>query len=80
MFALLVILWCRTAFNFFQKPQNLKKIFIAIAIIFVAYGIMMEFVQQRFVSNRSFDRGDIIADVVGCLAGLIFSTGRYIKK
>jgi len=49
-------------------------------MIWLSYGVMMEFVQLYFVKNRSFDTGDIIADAVGCVIGLIYSWGRYIKK
>jgi hypothetical protein len=40
----------------------------------------MEFVQKHFVTNRSFDIGDIAADAIGSIIGLFFSLGRYIKK
>ena len=50
------------------------------AILWLVYGIAMEFVQQNFIPNRSFDVGDIIADGVGCVIGFLFSRKRYIKK
>ena len=59
---------------------KLKKIYIVIAISWFAYGIGMEFVQKYLVANRSFDIGDIIADGVGCIAGLIYSWRKYIPK
>jgi VanZ family protein len=40
----------------------------------------MEFVQKYFVSNRSFDIGDILADGVGSFLGSAFSIRKYIKK
>ena len=49
-------------------------------IICLCYGIMIEYIQRYFIPNRSFDVGDIIADGVGSLAGVIFSFKRYIKK
>jgi hypothetical protein len=61
-------------------PKKLRKIFITIGIICLLYGIAVEFVQQHFIRNRSFDIGDIIADAMGCAAGVIYSTMRYIKK
>jgi len=82
MFALLVVLWC-LAMRFYKADKTSTyfiRIFRTIAIIFVAYGIIMEFIQKEFVPLRSFDSGDIVADVVGCAVGLIFSTKRYIKK
>ena len=50
------------------------------AIATFVYGIIMEYVQRDFIPNRSFDSGDILADGVGSLAGLLFSRFRYIKK
>ncbi len=82
MFSVMVVLWCfawRALKRDFSIPA-LRRLFITIAVIFLCYGIAMEFVQRYFVINRSFDMGDIIADAIGCAAGLIFSTRRYIKK
>jgi VanZ family protein len=60
--------------------SGLKKIFIWIGLIGIAYGIGIEFVQKYFIPNRSFELGDIAADTTGCVLGVIFSIRRYIKK
>lgn len=60
--------------------SNLKKLFLIAAILSLAYGIGMEFVQKYFIPNRSFDVGDIAADAVGCTIGFLYSWRRYIKK
>ena len=68
MFGLLVFLFCwgiQKKYN----PEKRNSIFILITIGSAAYGILMEYVQQNFIPNRSFDSGDIIADIIGCLAG-----------
>jgi len=62
------------------ENEQLKNIFIWIAITGTIYGVGMEFVQRYFIPNRSFDVGDIIADAVGCTIGVIYSISRYIKK
>lgn len=80
MFSIMVVLWCWSVHELLDKRKKLSYFFILIAIAFTAYGIAMEFVQQNFVKNRSFDTGDIIADAVGCIAGLVFSKWRYIPK
>jgi VanZ family protein len=38
----------------------------------------MEFVQENFIPNRSFDVGDIIADLAGSLIGYLI-THWYIR-
>ena len=80
MFTIMVFLWCWAMLKTNFTKEKLKKAFIIIALLWFAYGIGMEFVQKYLVVNRSFDIGDIIADGVGCLAGLIYSLRRYLPK
>jgi len=80
MFSIMVFLWCWATLRLHFDKVKLKRVFITIGIIWLAYGTGMEFVQKYFVSNRSFDIGDIIADGTGCLLGFIYSTNRYIKN
>jgi len=80
MFAIMVFLWCWATLRMKLDKEKLKNIFILITLTWLAYGIGMEFVQKHLVANRSFDSGDIIADGVGCLVGLIYSTRRFISK
>lgn len=44
-----------------------KNWFLSITILGILYGISMEFVQERWVINRSFEYGDILADAAGCV-------------
>ncbi len=80
MFSIMVFLWCWATLRLNFEKEKLKRVFILFAFICLAYGIGMEFVQKYFVANRSFDTGDIIADGVGCFAGLLFCMRRYIKN
>jgi len=77
LFALMVFLWCSAILHGAQK-RGLA--FRRIAFYFLLYGIVMEFIQKYFIPNRSFDIRDIIADGVGCIAGLFLSVRLYIKK
>ncbi len=47
--------------------------FYNIMIIFLAgiYGYVVECVQETWVSNRSFDVFDILADLVGSIIGIL---------
>jgi hypothetical protein len=80
MFFIMVVLWSKAAAGNFNSPGSLKKVFAWIALAGLLYGTGMEFVQGSFISRRSFDGGDIVADGIGCLAGWLFSSRVYIKK
>jgi VanZ family protein len=57
-------LWCYL-FYLKQKPAaSLKIIFFIIYLLVAANGIILEFIQRDYIPNRSFDLGDIIADVL----------------
>jgi VanZ family protein len=82
MFGILVTLWCLTWYKFPGNDQQkkLKNHFIQIGVAALCYGVIMEFVQHYYVANRSFEGADILADAIGCVSGVVFSTRRYTKK
>jgi VanZ family protein len=80
MFAIMVVLWCWAMLRFNIDPQKRKNVFISLAVLWLLYGIGMEFVQKYCVTNRSFDAGDIVADGVGCIVGLFYSLSRFKKN
>ncbi len=80
MFALLSVLWCFALLKKTSDRKKLRQWFLSVAIIWIIYGIAMEFVQRYFIPGRSFDINDMIADAAGATAGLIFSTRYFIKK
>jgi VanZ family protein len=77
MFFIMVVLWCVVIS---RKKGPSSKWFVIIAVASVLYGIAMEIVQHYWIPHRSSDPGDMIADAAGSIAGLIFSSRRYIKK
>ncbi len=46
-------------------------------LIGTLYGLLMEFVQLYFVANRSFDGGDVIADLAGAVLGGGYGWWKY---
>ena len=50
-----------------------------ILLLALCYGLGVEAVQHYFIANRSFDIGDVIADMCGAVVGILF-WGWYIKK
>ncbi len=79
LFAVWVFCWCRVLQLNFPHKKNRMPAYIFVGLAGLAYGTGMEFVQKNCIPNRSFDIGDIIADGVGALAGVILGL-RYIKK
>ncbi len=59
-----------------NKKNPLLIIFIGAAV----YGMAVEFIQEKFVTNRHLDLGDLAADVAGSFIGIWIWNLRYIKK
>jgi len=62
------------------KSISTKRGLMVTFIIAVAYGIIVEFVQDRYIPSRSFDLGDWGADIIGSFIGIWVWNLRYIKK
>ena len=77
LFSVMVFLWCWVVTQLTWKKIRL---FYEIAFYFFLYGIAMEFVQKYFIPNRSFDIGDMMADGIGSVVGVIVSWKMFIKK
>lgn len=60
--------------------QQRKKWFLFITLYGILYGIVIEFVQERWVINRSFEYGDIVADATGCLVAYYISLRKLLVK
>ncbi|MFT4155747.1 VanZ family protein [Parafilimonas sp.] len=67
-----------TAWPFIKSGRCTVKLLIKISILFVLYGILVEFIQRYLNEGRSFDYTDMIADAAGCFAGSIFS--KWVAK
>ena len=71
-FALLLFLWR------FYLPYKRSYSFIII-VLAVVYGFGVEIIQHYFITNRSFDLGDVAADTFGAIGGILVWEW-YIKK
>ena len=71
MFGMNVLFW---GWHYETSPRSskeLKIIVVGATAMMITIGIVMEYVQMYFIPNRTFDGGDIVADIVGSiLAGL----------
>jgi len=73
-------LFCRLFCTIFK--WDLKKLILLSILITTLYGITDE-IHQSFVSERSADIYDVLADFCGSIAGVTVYTGivkRFIKK
>jgi VanZ family protein len=61
IFLVLSSLFCKAFF----RLTNFLTLFITIAFLCSLYGASMEFVQENYIPNRSFDIWDIAADTIG---------------
>ena len=50
-----------------KSNQNIFH--IAAIVIAILYGVVMELIQEGFISGRHFDYFDIIANIIGSLGG-----------
>ena len=64
-FAILTYLWSRVLQ---PKGINVFNLFLSALI----YGYFVEVCQHRWVANRSFDWGDLLADSIGSVAGIVW--------
>jgi VanZ family protein len=79
LFLVLVLLWAiGLGKNYPTFTRDIKRLF-TISLLAIAYGILMEIVQKYFVSNRSFEVKDILADTAGSLLGF-WVAKRSVKK
>lgn len=62
--------------------QHKKRVnwFLVMTILFMLYGIAVEFIQKNYIPFRSFDIGDIFADIVGSLLALWYAIKVWGKE
>jgi VanZ family protein len=82
-FGMMVWLFCRGCFTQNDEGKKTAACYrrcIFYLVIFIVYGIAIEFIQKYFIPNRSFEIGDIMADTAGAFSGFLFSKWLYVKK
>ena len=71
-FALLIFLW-----RYYFPPVAKYSILLLLAAL--VYGLGVELIQHHWIANRSFDIGDVMADMAGAVGGVLF-WGWYKKN
>lgn len=63
------------------KTQGLRFNPKIVAFTFcMVYGIILELIQEIFLPSRYFDLMDILANIIGCILGLIIVVINQSKK
>src|SRR5688500_16045967 len=60
LFTLMVVLWSLPFISRIENSDRLSNIFIGVALAFVLYGMLIEFIQGNFIRNRTMGIDDII--------------------
>lgn len=68
LFGGFVLFWAIFSWNRKKNEKSWLLSLFIITLISIAIGVIMEFVQRKYIPNRSFDIGDIWADVAGSVA------------
>jgi hypothetical protein len=80
LFLIMVSLWCWGWAELKISVGKKIALFITTALVWLSYGIAMEFVQDALRNGRSYDIKDMIADGIGCAMGLLISLILFRKK
>ena len=65
LFSVFVVFWCYYLSTKPLQQRKLKTFFFFVFLIAALNGIVIEYIQSYFVPFRTFDHGDIIADLIG---------------
>ncbi len=80
MFALLTFLFSLPFLKLYSTKSGLKKASISIALLIIIYGILIEYAQKYWASDRAFDLIDIIFDSIGSIIGLLIINSKIAYK
>lgn len=71
IFFLLCLLFFRAMLTL-KGSYTSRSLAVYITLIAIVYGVLIEFIQKYYIPHRSFDMGDIVADIIGCLIALYY--------
>ncbi len=73
LFTGLILLWTLPAAYAGYALSKRSSWNMSMVVMAICYGIAMEFVQEHWVPNRSFEAADMLADSAGALLGWLIS-------
>lgn len=77
LFYILCVLFSWPFRNAIMVGSGRQIWFLCIAAGGVSFGTLMEFVQENWVTNRSFEISDILADSIGCVLAYVYARHNY---
>ena len=80
LFLVMVLSWCWGWSGLNLSAFTKVLLFHGTAIVWLLYGIAMEFVQEYLKNGRSYDIRDMVADGVGCGVGLMLGLILFKKN
>lgn len=82
LFACMQFFWCRAlSWPIAEKLPIFKTRTVALlAIAHMAFGLLVEAIQGQFISNRSFELADLVADTLGALLGCFVYYQYTVRK
>ena len=80
LFGGFVVLWSLYYASINTQQKNFLPQVLTITFISIFIGVVLEFVQADYIPNRSFDRGDIMADIIGSALAVVYIFFTEIKK
>lgn len=80
LFLIMVLSWCWGWSKMSFSPISKVLLFHATAVVWLLYGVVMEFVQESLQNGRSYDIRDILADGTGCGLGLMLGLLLFRKN
>lgn len=72
LFGGVILFWCLYFIHKKDWSKTRRIKILAIAFCTIALGVCLEYVQFSYIPNRSFDRGDILANSLSTIAFGIF--------
>ena len=71
VYAILVAATLWAFYRFYERNKIPFVVVLSVVFFAILYGIGIEFMQFYFFSGRNFDVLDILANIMGCLIGLL---------
>ncbi|MFT7230574.1 MAG: VanZ family protein [Bacteroidia bacterium] len=65
LYAIFILLWA-LAFRYISLKQK-----IALLLMGITYGVLIEVLQSTMAIGRNYDIGDIVSNIIGCVTGVI---------